>query len=116
MVSLEYAAGPGCPDATDFKSLVIPRLGYDPFIESAPHHVLVSIDSRGAATNGRIEWRDAAGRWTGDQTFPSVSSDCASLVRAVGFALAVQIQFLATADVARESGAATPLKALPPPD
>ena len=47
-VRLEYAAGPGCPDAADFKAVVIARLGYDPFIESAPEHVLVRIEPRAA--------------------------------------------------------------------
>ncbi len=31
LVRLEYAAGPGCPDAADFKAVVIARLGLRPF-------------------------------------------------------------------------------------
>src|SRR5262249_9797697 len=70
-VSLTYAAGPGCPDAADFRAVVIARLGYDPFLEGAPDHVLVEVERRGGALSGRIEWRDASGKWSGDQTFPS---------------------------------------------
>ena len=99
MVTLAYAADSGCPDATELKAVVVGRLGYDPFIEGAADHVLVRLERRaggGSGMDGRIEWRDAAGRWTGEQTFPSVSTECSSLARAVGFALALQIQFLAT--------------------
>lgn len=114
-VSLEYAAGPGCPDAADFKAVVIARLGYDPFIDGAPDHVLVRIAGRGGAIDGHIEWRDAAGKWAGEQTFPSISTDCPGLARAMGFALAVQIQFLAKANVAPHEAAA-PAAAARTPD
>jgi hypothetical protein len=99
-VRLEYAAGPGCPDAAAFKAAVIAQLGYDPFIESAPAHVLIRIEPQGGTIDGRIEWRDASGKWTGEQSFPAVSTDCPRLVRAMGFALAVQIQLLAKANAA----------------
>jgi len=107
-VALQYASSAGCPDAAEFKALVIARLGYDPFLEGAPEQVLVSIQQRGSAIDGRIEWRDSTGRWTGDQSFPSVSTDCPRLVRAMGFALAVQIQLLAKADTAAAAKVETP--------
>jgi hypothetical protein len=94
MVTLEYGAAPGCPDAAEFKAIVIARLGRDPFAESATDHVLVQLEPRGAALNGRTEWRDSAGKWTGDQRFSSASADCPRLVRTMGFALAVQIELL----------------------
>jgi hypothetical protein len=99
-VRLEYRAGPGCPDRADFKAAVIARLGYDPFIESAPERVLVHIEPWDRTIDGRIEWRDASGKWAGEQSFPSVSTDCPRVVRAMGFALAVQIQLLAKANAA----------------
>ena len=105
-VRLEYVAGPGCPDAADFKAVVIARLGYDPFLEDAPERVLVRIEPRAAAIDGRIEWRDASGKWAGEQAFPSVTTDCPRLVRAMGLALAIQIQLLAKADAAPDPKAA----------
>ena len=54
-VILDYGAAAGCPAAADFKAVVIARLGYDPFAEDAPDHVLVRIDQRGGAMDGRIE-------------------------------------------------------------
>jgi hypothetical protein len=99
-VRLDYAAASGCPDAADFKAAVIARLGYDPFVGDAPDQVLVQIQGRDNAIDGRIEWRDSSGNWAGEQSFPSVSTDCFRLVRAMGFALAVQIQLLAKATAA----------------
>jgi hypothetical protein len=114
-VSLVYAAGPGCPDAADFRAVVTARLGYDPFVESAPRQVLVRIEPQGGAMDGRIEWRDSAGSWTGEQTFPSVSTDCSSLVRAMGFAVAVQIQLLAEKDTPPTSIVEAPVQITSPP-
>jgi hypothetical protein len=99
-VTLEYAQDTGCPTVADFKVLVVDRLGYTPFVEGATTHVIVRMDRRGGAMDGHIEWRDSAGRWTGEQAFPSVSTDCLRLARAMAFALVVQIQLLATGDPA----------------
>lgn len=106
-VRLDYAAGPGCPDAAGFAAVVAARLGYDPFIEKAPQEVVVRIEPGATTIDGRIEWRDASGKWAGEQTFPSVSTDCPHLARTMGFALAVQIQLLATA-AAPDTDAAAP--------
>jgi hypothetical protein len=95
-VAFSYAAVPDCPEASEFKAIVIGRLGYDPFREDAPPHVTVHIASRAPAFEGRIEWRDAEGNWAGDRTFPSRSNDCRELARAMAFALALQIQLSAS--------------------
>ena len=112
-VTLQYAAGAGCPDAADFKAIVTTRLGYDPFSDSAPDHVLVRMARRDSSLDGRIEWRDASGKWAGDQSFPLVSTDCLQLARTMGFALALQIQFLAKTGAAVNDVAALAEK--PPP-
>jgi hypothetical protein len=114
-VTLEYTAGPDCPDAVDLKGIVIARLGRDPFIESAPDHVLVRIAPRGGSLGGRIEWRDAAGKWAGDQAFSIPGTDCPGLVRAMGFAVAVQIQLLATAGAPADDKVVAPEQPGPPP-
>lgn len=105
--TLEYTARPGCPDATELKAIVTSRLGYDPFTENASNHVLMRISARGASLDGSIEWRDSTGSWAGDQMFSRVSGDCLSLVRAMGLAVAVQIQLLATAREAADDHAAS---------
>jgi hypothetical protein len=117
-VTLEYEAAAGCPDAAGFKAGVVARLGYDPFRDAAPDKVLVRIAAGDGALDGRIEWRDRAGNWAGDQSFPMVTTDCARLARAIGFALAVQIQLLARATATSPAGGApvqtAPAEAPPP--
>jgi hypothetical protein len=107
-VNLAYTAGPGCPSATEFKAVVAGRLGYDPFADNAPDRVLVELVPRGGSMDGRLEWRDASGGWAGEQMFPMVTTDCARLARGVGFALAVQIQLLATVRAEPEPVAGPP--------
>jgi hypothetical protein len=97
-VALEYSADAGCPEADALKAIVVARVGYDPFRDAAPNRVSVRLAARGRGMEGHVEWRDAAGKWAGDRTFPSRTDDCHELVRAVGFALAVQIQVLAIAN------------------
>lgn len=114
-VALEYEATPSCPDVDEFKTVVMGRLGYDPFREGAPDRVLVHIAPSGRTVEGRVEWRNAAGKWTGDRTFPSRNDDCRELVRAMGFALALQIQLLAIVSAPQRSGAAPDETNRPPP-
>ena len=93
-INLEYDAVPGCPDAAEFKAVVIARLSRDPFSDGAPDHVLARITARTHALDGRLEWRDVNERWAGEQTFPVVTTDCVHLTRVMAFALSVQIQLL----------------------
>jgi hypothetical protein len=93
---LDYVAATGCPLTADFEAIVTGRLGYGPFRTNAGERVIVRIEAAGRALEGRIEWRDAAGEWIGEQTFPSRTGDCGELARAMGFALALQIQLMAT--------------------
>jgi hypothetical protein len=96
-VALEYAVPAGCPDESEFKSIVVGRLGYGAFRDDVPDRALVHVVPHGKTLEGRIEWQDAAGQWQGERTFPSRSGDCGQLVRAMAFALALQIQLLANA-------------------
>jgi hypothetical protein len=92
---LDYAVVPGCPAVDDFEAVVNGRLGYRAFHADAPDRVIVRIESAGRALEGKLEWRDAMGAVIGEQLFPSRSGDCAELTRAMGFALALQIQLMA---------------------
>ena len=111
---LDYDAAPGCPSAGAFEAVVTGRLGYSPFRTSARERVIVRIETAGRALEGRLEWRDAAGGWIGEQTFPSRTGDCNELARAMGFALALQIQLMATTASATPREAATPPAASAP--
>ena len=96
-MQLDYSVAPSCPDPDVFRAIVSGRLGYNPFRADAPGRVLVRIESMGRALEGRLEWRDSAGERMGEHTFPSRTGDCGELARAMGFALALQVQLLATA-------------------
>jgi len=104
--NLEYRAEPACPAAREFESVVARHLGYSPFRDDAAERVVVQIEASARGLEGRLEWRKAAGALEGERTFPSRTGDCAELVRAMGFALAVQFQLLATA--AEPAGPAVP--------
>lgn len=96
---LDYSATVGCPAAGEFEAVVDGRLGYAAFRTDAPDRVVVTIVGAGRALEGRLEWQHATGGAIGEQTFPSLSGDCAELTRAMAFALAVQLQLMAaTAD------------------
>jgi hypothetical protein len=92
---LDYAVAPGCPGVEEFEAVVNGRLGYRPFRADATDRVVVRIESAGRTLEGRLEWRDASGAAIGEQAFPSRTGDCAELTRAMGFALALQIQLMA---------------------
>jgi hypothetical protein len=111
---LDYSAAPGCPSGEAFEAVVTGRLGYSPFRASAGERVIARIEPAGRTLEGRLEWRDATGGWIGEQTFPSRTGDCGELARAMGFALALQIQLMATTASATPPEAATPPAASAP--
>src|SRR3954468_24092279 len=109
-VRLEYTVPEGCPTVDAFEDIVSKRLGYAPFSTRAPERVQVLVTQGDNGTKALLSWRDSGGSSTGEQTFPSRTNDCAELVAAVGFALAVQIQLLA----ATEPEGSPALQATPP--
>jgi len=93
-VSLEYQAPDDCLTQYEFRAVVRKRLGRDPFLDTAPNHVLAFVSQAGGVLSGDIIWHDDSGSSTGQRHFPSTSNRCAQLVEAMAFALAVQIQLL----------------------
>jgi hypothetical protein len=97
------------------------RLGYDAFSPDAPDRVVVRIEAAGRTLEGRLEWHDASGGVIGEQRFPSRTGDCDELTRAIGFALALQIQLMAATvgesrpPPAPATVAPAPASAPPPP-
>lgn len=119
-VALDYVAPSACPDASAFGAIVTGRLGYQPFGEQGPERVIVTLASGARGIEGRMEWRDAGGSWAGERTFPARGDDCGELARAMGFALALQIQFYAAsaaadAPAAAASSATTAAAVVAPP-
>ena len=111
---LDYLAAQGCPSVTRFEAVVIGRLGYDPFRTDAPDRVTVRIDPAGKTLEGRLEWRDPSEAVIGEQSFPSRTGDCDELTRAMGFALALQVQLMAA--TMEETRAPPPPSAMAAPE
>jgi hypothetical protein len=98
-VALEYEVASdisGCPGLDKFKAAVERPLGYDPFKLGAETRVAVQIARRETGFSGRIQWSDAQGRWVGDRQLSSKHADCGPIAASLAFAVAVQIQLLAT--------------------
>lgn len=112
---LDYDAAPGCPGAARFAAVVIGRLGYDAFSPDASDRVVVRIEAAGRTLEGRLEWHGASGGVIGEQRFPSRSGDCDELTRAMGFALALQIQLMA-ATVGESRPPPAPAAVVPRPE
>lgn len=108
---LDYVSLPECPAAGDFEETVAEHLGYSPFREDAPQRVIVRIEASGRGLEGLIEWRNESGGWAGERTFPSRNTNCVELVRAMGFAVALQFQMLAAAQAGRPAGPPPPAQA-----
>ena len=66
-----------------------------PLPRGRPDRVTVRIDPAGKTLEGRLEWRDPSEAVIGEQSFPSRTGDCDELTRAMGFALALQVQLMA---------------------
>jgi hypothetical protein len=97
-VDLEYepdAALTGCPSEPEFKTLIGDQVGYDPFRTGAEQRLVVRAHAAEHGLRGVLEWYDVSGAPRGERELRSENTDCAALARAMGFAVAVQIQLLA---------------------
>lgn len=104
---LSFEAPKTCPDETVLVRDVASRLGYEPFRASATTGIAVTITAKGPAFAGRIEVTDAAGKVQGRRDLPT-ERDCAELVHAAAFAVAIVI------DPLRAQQGPAPLPSAPP--
>jgi hypothetical protein len=104
---LSFEAPKACPDEGTLARDVASRLGYEPFRVSATTGIAVTITAKGAAFAGRIEVTDATGKVQGRRDLPT-ERDCAELVHAAAFAVAIVI------DPLRAQQGPAPLPSAPP--
>ncbi len=104
---LSFEAPKACPDEGTLARDVASRLGYEPFRASATTGIAVTITAKGPAFAGRIEVTDAAGKVQGRRDLPT-ERDCAELVHAAAFAVAIVI------DPLRAQQGPPPLPSAPP--
>jgi hypothetical protein len=118
-VALDYdiaLEASGCPDADRFRASVERQLGYDPFRAAADKRIAVQIAPKDGGFEGHIRWSDADGHSVGERRLSSRRPECKEIAASVAFAVAVQIQLLATlAPPAPEPPAPVPEPPAPPP-
>jgi hypothetical protein len=106
-VTLDYSVASTCPEVADFMAIVTDQLERDPFSPTAKDRAVVKIAPGTHGLDGSIEWRNAEEKLLGDRLFHSRTADCEDLARAMAFALALEIQFLAIAKQAANPVAPT---------
>ena len=87
---------PGCPSEPEFISLVVGQLGYDPFRAGSPLAVVVRAWQGEQGIEGRLDWVADTQPSLGERRFTSPNQSCRQVLPAMGFALVVQIQLMAT--------------------
>lgn len=108
VVSLEYHAPESgeCPEVEEFRASVARQLGYDAFRPTADRRVAVQISRKDGGFDSWVKWSDADGRWVGDRRLSSRSAECGEIAASTAFAVAVQIQLLATLAPSNPDGSA----------
>jgi len=120
-VGLEYderAAPADCPTATELRSAIVERLGYDPFVaaEQKPELVVhVEMRRAGAGSQADIAWRTAAGAIEGERQLVSDNDQCEEVASGVVFAVAVQLEMRAANAPAPPVSPPKPAQSKPPP-
>jgi len=69
---------------------------YEPFVHAAARTVSVEITDSDGVLRGLVRWRNQAGALEGERRFDSPDADCAKLAQNLSFAVAVQLQLLAS--------------------
>lgn len=96
LVELHYVVVPGgetCPEEDELRRAITGEIGYDPFVPGSELQVTVTIRPGARAMEGELTWRDAAGQES-RRRFAEPGRDCSDLVRAMVFAILVQLQLL----------------------
>jgi hypothetical protein len=97
-----------CPTEAEFRAMINAQLGYDPFAAPSEHTVFARTQATEAGMSGVVEWYDTSGALRGRREMQAEGRDCQRFMKAMSFAIAVQIQLLAAE---RESSGSTPADA-----
>lgn len=112
-VTLSYdrkdAAETTCPDESTFRTLVVARLGYDPFDKSVSGSLAVEFRPQGAEMAGRFVLTGPKGEKRADRTLRD--ADCFEIASSLALAVAIAVD----PDAVRVGPPPTP-KVEPPPE
>ncbi len=108
------AAATDCPDEATFRTLVIARLGYDPFDKTGSLALRVEFRPQGAEVSGKLLLTGSAGEKRADRTLRD--ADCFELASSMALATAIAVD----PDAVRGGGSPPPPKEpdpkpVPPP-
>jgi hypothetical protein len=98
-MALTYEVEPtvvGCPSVLEFQSIVAKELGYDACRADASLDVGVRIRATPSGIEGTIGWNSDKGRTIDERRFSAQQAHCRQMAASMGFALAVQLQLMAT--------------------
>lgn len=112
-VSLTYlrrgAAAAECPDEATFRTLVIARLGYDPFDKAAPLVLRVDLRPQGTEIAGSFVLSGKAGEKRAERTLRD--ADCFEIASSLALATAIAVD----PDAVRIGATPPPKESEPPP-
>ncbi|MFI5288044.1 MAG: hypothetical protein ACHQ17_00260 [Polyangia bacterium] len=91
LLYVREAGAERCPDETQLRAEVAARLGYDPFSESAPSTISVTIRAGARGLKARIELVDRTGEVTGARSLTAPEPDCVALAEAVELAVSLAV-------------------------
>ena len=125
LVYLRSGTAENCPDQAALKKAVARRLGYDPFLLSAPHMIIAEVSGSASELRARARLLDETGIVLGSRELQGKGTDCAELVASLALAISLTLDPMAAAsdpgpeppeepEVAR-SEPVEPVTELPPP-
>ena len=94
-----------CPDQLQLRSATVARLGYDPFVASAPTTLYATFSRTNRGLRGGIKLDDPSRENSGTRQIESISGDCAELGKAMALAISIAIDPLRATDAQRPAGA-----------
>ena len=97
LVYLRAGTAEGCPDQSALKLAVARRLGYDPFLLSAPHTVIAEVSGNGEALKARARLLDDAGIVLGSRELSASGSEgCSELLASLALAISLTLDPMPT--------------------
>ena len=80
-----------CPDEISLRKAVAERLGYDPFVASAPQTVVVRMTGLGEKLRAEIDLVDERGITTGSRVLAGKARQCDELLRSLALTLSITL-------------------------
>lgn len=85
-----------CPNAVEFRSFVTKELGYDPYRSGSDLGLRVRVRSTANGLEGNFDWTQNSVNHIGERRFFGRLTECHKMMASMGFAVAVQLQLMAT--------------------